>query len=138
MLKIICLFVFLIAVAINAFAQEEKFIDDEGEVVEGEFLINKELEISLPAAQRIFQKVSPEEVNSGTTEPLQYTFQNYTPALSDIRTRLRVLKLKDEGKVSSIKHLVITPVLHKLTLRRRLGPGQLSPIAADAAEYADS
>ena len=45
---------------------------------------------------------------------------------------------KYEGKVSSIKHLVIIPALHKLTLRRRLGLGQLSPIAADAAEHADT
>ena len=94
--KIFCLFVFLITTSMTVFSQVEEFIDDEGEVVEGEFLINKELEISLPAAQRIFQKVPPEEIDSRTTEPLLYTFQNYTPSLSDIRTRLRVLKLKDE------------------------------------------
>lgn len=78
------------------FAQEEEFIKDEGEVVEGEFLISKNLEITLPAAQRMFQKVQPDEINAKQTEPLQYTFKDYTPQLHDIRTRLRVLKLKEE------------------------------------------
>lgn len=100
LMKVLSLFVFVFAIAGTAFSQEEDFINEEGEVVEGEFLINKELEISLPAAQRIFQKVPPDEVNSRTTEPLQYTFQDYSPSLNDIPTRLRVLKLKDE-KVTS-------------------------------------
>lgn len=89
-------FIYLIVGFIPVFAQVEDFIKDEGEVVEGEFLISKELEITLPAAQRIFQKVPPDEINAKETEPLQYTFKTYTPQLNDIRTRLRVLKLKDE------------------------------------------
>lgn len=87
---------YLLIGTVSVFAQEEDFIRDEGEVVEGEFLISKELEITLPAAQRIFQKVPPEEIDASETEPLQYTFIDYTPRLNDLRTRLRVLKLKDE------------------------------------------
>lgn len=93
-------FIYLIIGFIPTFAQEEDFIKDEGEVVEGEFLISKELEITLPAAQRIFQKVPPDEINAKETEALQYTFKKYTPQLNDIRTRLRVLKLKDERLIS--------------------------------------
>lgn len=93
-------FIYLISGFIPVFAQEEEFIKDEGEVVEGEFLISKELEITLPAAQRIFQKVPPDEINAKETEPLQYTFMDYSPQLNDIRTKLRVLKLKDERLTS--------------------------------------
>lgn len=93
-------FLFLLIGIIPVVAQEEDYIKDEGEIVEGEFLINKELEITLPSAQRIFQKVSPDEVDAKETEPLQYSFKKYTPQLNDIRTRLRVLKLKDE-KITS-------------------------------------
>ena len=92
--------IFLLTGIIPVIAQEEDFIKDEGEIVEGEFLINKELEITLPSAQRIFKKVLPDEINAKETEPLQYTFKDYTPQLSDIRTRLRVLKLKDERLTS--------------------------------------
>jgi hypothetical protein len=84
----------------SLFAQVEEFIKDEGEVMEGEFLISKELEITLPAAQRMFQKVPPDEINAKETETLQYTFIDYTPQLNDIQTRLRVLKLKDEKLTS--------------------------------------
>jgi hypothetical protein len=79
----------------SLFAQQRDFIKDEGEVVEGEFLIKKELEITLPAAQRIFGKVPPDEINKPESEPLQYTLKEYNPELRDIPTRLRVLKLKD-------------------------------------------
>lgn len=82
-------------------AQVEEFIDDEGEVVEGEFLISKEREITLPAAQRIFQKVAPDEKNKAETEPLTYEFKKYTPQIKDIRTHLRVLKLKEDKVVAS-------------------------------------
>ena len=92
-------YVFLMIGMLPAIAQENDFIKTEGEVVEGEFLINKELEITLPTAQRIFQKVAPDEINSKVTEPLQYTFSAYSPQLKDIRTRLRVLKLKGEKSV---------------------------------------
>ena len=96
LLKIFLLFIFTIHGIVPLCAQQEEFITDEGEVVEGEFVINKQLEISLPPAQRIFQKVPPDEVNARETEPLNYTFQSYTPQLPDIHTRLRVLKLKEE------------------------------------------
>lgn len=79
----------------SLFAQQSDFIKEEGEVVEGEFLIKKELEITLPSAQRIFGKVPPDEISKTESEPLQYTLKEYNPELRDIPTRLRVLKLKD-------------------------------------------
>jgi len=94
--KLACVFMMVMAFAIPAIAQEENFIEEEGEVVEGEFLISKELEITLPSAQRIFQKVPPDEIEASETEPLQYSFIQYSPQLNDIRTRLRVLKLKED------------------------------------------
>jgi hypothetical protein len=93
--KVNILFLIGLLTVTTGMAQETDFIPDEGEVVEGEFVISKELEISLPAAQRLFQKVPPDELNKQETEPIQYTFQDYTPELSDIPTKLRVLKLKD-------------------------------------------
>jgi len=95
-LKIYSVFVLVMSGLIPVFAQDNDFLKTEGEVVEGEFLISKELEITLPPAQRIFQKVAPDEIEAKDTEPLQYSFSNYTPQLTDIKTRLRVLKLKDE------------------------------------------
>lgn len=88
-------FAILLIRIIPSKAQESDFIKDEGEIVEGEFQINKELEISLPSAQRIFKKVLPDEINATETEAIQYTFKDYAPPLNDIKTRLRVLKLKD-------------------------------------------
>jgi len=101
LLKKYIIIVFLFFSILPVSAQEEEFINEEGEVVEGEFLINKELEISLPSAQRIFQKVPPDETNASETEPLEYTFKDYTPQLNDIRTRLRVLKLKEDQRVTT-------------------------------------
>jgi hypothetical protein len=85
----------LIVIAVPVMSQDRDFISDEGEVVEGEFVINKELEITLPSAQRIFGKVPPDEIDKKETQPIQYVFKDYTPQLIDIPTRLRVLKLKD-------------------------------------------
>ncbi len=81
--------------AMPAFAQEERPAD-EGEVIEGEFEINKELEIVLPSAQRVYEKVPPSELEPKNTEPLQYSFGEFRPELPDIRTRLRVLKLRTD------------------------------------------
>jgi len=93
--KIYIAFLALMVVALPAISQDKDFITDEGEVVEGEFVINKELEITLPSAQRIFSKVPPDEIDKKETQPIRYTFKDYTPELMDIPTRLRVLKLKD-------------------------------------------
>jgi hypothetical protein len=88
---------FLVLAAMSAvLAQDDAFAHDGGEVVEGEFLINKQLEIVLPAAQRLFRKVPPEAVERQQLEPIEYNFLNYSPVLPDIPTRLRVLKLKDQ------------------------------------------
>jgi hypothetical protein len=105
--QIFFLIILLLMPALALLAQDNDFIPDEGEVVEGEFVIRKELEITLPSAQRIFQKVPPEEMSRHQTEPLQYSFTEYTPELPDISTRLRVLKLKEpritQGPASYIK-----------------------------------
>ena len=118
LIKNILALVIIFLATIPVVAQEEDFINDEGEVVEGEFLISKELEISLPNAQRIFQKVAPDEIDTKETEPISYTFSTYSPQLSDIKTKLRVLKLKTERyipKPSSYLNLgfgnYITPYL---------------------------
>jgi hypothetical protein len=93
--KFYALFLACLMALTTSIAQDRDFIPDEGEVVEGEFVISKELEISLPAAQRLFQKVPPDELEKRESEPIQYSFRDYTPELSDIPTKLRVLKLKD-------------------------------------------
>jgi hypothetical protein len=73
--KFYALFLASLLALTASMAQDRDFIPDEGEVVEGEFVINKELEISLPAAQRLFQKVPPDEIDKRESEPIQYTFQ---------------------------------------------------------------
>ena len=78
-------------------AQDEGFSNEEGgEEIQGEFVVNKQLKITLPPAQRIFQKVAPEEINARESNPLTYSFVDFQPTLQDIPARLRVLKLKDE------------------------------------------
>ena len=98
--RIFTVLVVVYCTTFTVLAQDEDFIDDEGEVVEGEFLINKELEISLPNAQRVFQKVAPDEIDEKETEAISYSFSSHTPQLTDIRTKLRVLKLKSERFIS--------------------------------------
>ena len=55
LLGIICLF---ISTGIS-YAQEN-FDDEQGEIVEEEVIINKDLKIELPPAQRLFEKVPPQ------------------------------------------------------------------------------
>ncbi len=70
--------------------------DQEGEITEGEFKINKDLKITLPSAQRVFQKVPPRPVQETGNQNIDYNFDVAEPKVPDIETRLRVLKLKDE------------------------------------------
>jgi len=94
-MKNIGLFIAIMLLPIFLYAQRAVKTTTDGDVVEGEFIINKNLEITLPPAQRIVGQVPAEEADKRESEPLSYTFIRYNPKLPDITTRLRVLKLKD-------------------------------------------
>ncbi len=89
------LFIAIMVLPVLLFGQRAVKTTTDGDVVEGEFIINKNLEITLPPAQRIVGQVPAEETDKRESEPLSYTFIRYNPKLPDITTRLRVLKLKD-------------------------------------------
>jgi len=89
------LFIAIMLLPIFLYGQRAVKTTTDGDVVEGEFIINKNLEITLPPAQRIVGQVPAEEADKRESEPLSYTFMRYNPKLPDITTRLRVLKLKD-------------------------------------------
>jgi len=76
------------------FAQDQK--QKEGEVLEGEVIIDKSLKIELPPADRIFEKVPPRAADEGAVRQIEYKMRDFDVPLSDLPVRLRVLKLKEE------------------------------------------
>ncbi len=94
-MRITVFFIAIMVLPVFLYGQRAVKTTTDGDVVEGEFIINKNLEITLPPAQRIVGQVPAEEADKRDSEPLSYTFIRYNPKLPDITTRLRVLKLKD-------------------------------------------
>jgi len=84
----------LVVVSEIACAQDEK--QKSGEIVEGEVIIYKSLNIELPPADRIFEKVPPRAPDEGATKQIQYKIRDFDVPISDLPVRLRVLKLKEE------------------------------------------
>ena len=77
----------------SLFAQEQR--QEEGEVLAGEVIINKNLDIELPPANRVFEKVPPRSEEKAIPA-VQYNLRYYDLTLPDLPVRLRVLKLKGE------------------------------------------
>jgi hypothetical protein len=71
--------------------------EEAAQAIEGEVIINKNLEIELPPAIRTFEKVPPPALDPKQDSPLQYKFRAYDIDLPDLPTQVRVLKLKEEG-----------------------------------------
>lgn len=85
-------FVFFLSVPAEVIAQRET-----ADPIEGEVIINKDLQIELPAAQRTFEKIPPPALDPKQEAPQQYNFQLYDVALPDLPAQIRVLRLKDDA-----------------------------------------
>lgn len=71
---------------------------DEGEIEEGQVIINKNLEIELPKAERKYDKVPPLPQDEKSDANLQYNFQEIDNQLPPLSPKLRVLKIKSQDR----------------------------------------
>lgn len=79
-------------------AQDDTFIR-EGENIEGEVIIRKDLKIELPPAERNYEPIAPQQGDISAGMPLQYRTRDFPVVMEDLVTRMRVLKIKsDESK----------------------------------------
>ena len=69
--------------------------NDPGDIEDAEIVIEKKREISLPAANRQYDKVPPLP-QTGVPMALDYAFREFTYALSPLEPRIRPLTLADE------------------------------------------
>jgi hypothetical protein len=80
------------------FAQDDTFIR-EGENIEGEVIIRKDLKIELPPAERNYEPIAPQTGDLNAGMPLEYRTRDFPIVMEDLITRMRVLKIKsDESK----------------------------------------
>ncbi len=75
-------------------AQER--LPDDGKGLEEEVIINKDLKLELPPAQRNFEKVPPDGQVGMKGDEIEYEYKAFDLDLQYLPARLRVLKLKDE------------------------------------------
>ncbi len=93
-LKVLGLFWFVLLIAGGSLSAQETR-REEGEVLEGTVIINKNLDIELPPANRVFEKVPP-RAEEATIQKVYYDLRNFDLSVPDLPVRLRVLKLKGE------------------------------------------
>ncbi len=89
---LLCFFVFFTA---NGFAQTEKEKWSEGEIEKVEIEIVKDRKVTVPAANRNFEKITPRPVEPIKPE-ITYQFKNLSFNVSDYNPAIRPLKLKTE------------------------------------------
>jgi hypothetical protein len=82
------------SIAADVMAQDPAI--DEPEGLEEEVIINKDLKLELPPAQRNFEKVPPDTEVGSSSEDIQYEYQEFELDIQSLPARLRVLKLKEE------------------------------------------
>jgi hypothetical protein len=85
----------LCGVVMEASAQEKKDKWGEGEIESVEIEIVKERQISLPPANRNFEKISPRPAEA-TRPPFQYEFRPFSFQTWQINPAIRPLRLKQE------------------------------------------
>ncbi|MEQ9438495.1 MAG: hypothetical protein RIG62_05585 [Cyclobacteriaceae bacterium] len=87
-------FIFLfIGISFSTFAQESEW-EQEGEIDDAEVVIEKDREITLPAASRRFERVPPLPITKPTTS-ITYQFTDVTPSLASLNPQVRPLKIKN-------------------------------------------
>ncbi|MCC5930018.1 MAG: hypothetical protein JJU28_12285 [Cyclobacteriaceae bacterium] len=79
-------------------AQDDTFIR-EGENIEGEVIIRKDLKIELPPAERNYEPIAPQAGDLNTGMPLQYRTRDFPVIMEDLVTRMRVLKIKSDESI---------------------------------------
>lgn len=85
-----------VMVITTAFAQEDQW-GNEGELDDVEIEIVKERQITLPKANRNFEKIPPRP-SEPIKPPIQYDFRPFSFQTSQINPAIRPLKLKQEDK----------------------------------------
>ncbi|MDH4298420.1 MAG: hypothetical protein OEV74_19245, partial [Cyclobacteriaceae bacterium] len=81
--------------AFCSFAQEKKDWEGDGEIEDVEIEIIKERQITLPAANRNFEKIPPRS-SEPIKPPITYDFQAFNFRAPQINAQIRPLKLKKE------------------------------------------
>src|SRR5258708_32255990 len=93
-----CLLLTFLSLALNvqtATAQVEKDKWGEGEIQKVEVVIEKDRQITVPQANRNFEKVTPRPAEPIKPE-IKYQFKNLSFNVSDYNPAIRPLKLKTE------------------------------------------
>ncbi|MGF1638661.1 MAG: hypothetical protein ACFCUU_16400 [Cyclobacteriaceae bacterium] len=93
--QLYCVMALMILAGQSLWAQDDTFIR-EGEKIEGEVVIQKDLKIELPPADRNFEKISPQNFSTADAQPLNYRTTDYPMTITDLSTHLRVLKIKSD------------------------------------------
>src|SRR5687768_16967354 len=79
---------------VTVYAQQEQW--DQGELEDVEIEIVKERQITLPKANRNFEKIPPRP-SEPIKPPIQYDFRPFSFQTSQINPAIRPLKLKDQN-----------------------------------------
>ncbi|UII19206.1 TonB-dependent receptor [Fulvivirga ligni] len=93
--KLIYIVFFFCLVSMGAYAQDG-WGEESGEIEDVEINIIKDLQITLPKANRNFEKIPPLTTDDKPAN-LQYFFSNLNFALPDIDVKMRPLRIKDES-----------------------------------------
>jgi len=96
--KIFGLLVTMTSFSIMSFAQEQKPKEDwEGDIESREIVIQNERQISLPKANRNFDKIPPKPSETAIKAPVTYDFRSFSFQAPQINPQVRPLKLKVES-----------------------------------------
>ena len=90
------LMMMLLLVSIPSLAQDPKKKWTDGEIENVEIEIVKEREITLPAADRNFEKIPPRP-SEPIKPPITYDFKSFSFQAPQINPQIRPLKLKQEN-----------------------------------------
>jgi hypothetical protein len=83
--------------SISSFAQQTNDWEGDGEIESMEIEIVKEREITLPKANRNFDKIPPKPSETSIKAPVTYDFRSFSFQAPQINPQVRPLKLKAES-----------------------------------------
>lgn len=94
MSKFSLLLIIFLGSGIPLLAQQNPNWEEEGEIEAAEVIIEKNREIALPNANRVFERVPPLPVQESTLS-IDYRFIEVLPTLQSLNPSIRVLKVKE-------------------------------------------
>jgi hypothetical protein len=97
LVRIIALLAFSLLSVTSLYAQQPKDWEGEGEIEDVTIEIVKERQITLPKANRNFEKIPP-RASEPIKPPITYDFQSFNFRAPQINSQVRPLKLKAEGQ----------------------------------------